>query len=116
MVAVFVRDENGGEIFRRAADAGEARADLARGKSGINQDAAIFRLDVGAVAGRAAAEDGEFDGHGLKLAVRKWAGKFFLQAKDGRRAVSRFFAVRDIYVSNRRMEPARAWINRDTIY
>jgi hypothetical protein len=52
----------------------------------------------------------------LKLAVRKWAGKFFLQAKDGRRAVSRFFAVRDIYVSNRRMEPARAWINRDTIY
>ena len=29
MVAVFVRDENAGEIFRRATDGGEALADLA---------------------------------------------------------------------------------------
>jgi Pro-kumamolisin, activation domain len=63
VVAVFVRDENGGKIFRRAANRGETRADLARGKSGVNQYAAIFSLDVGAIAGRATAEDGEFDGH-----------------------------------------------------
>ena len=33
VVAVFVGDENGGEIFRRAPDAGEALADLARAES-----------------------------------------------------------------------------------
>jgi hypothetical protein len=60
---MFVSDEDGGEIFRRATDGGEARADLARGKSGVNQYAAIFGFDVGAIAGRATAKDGEFDGH-----------------------------------------------------
>ena len=82
MVAVLVRDENGGEIFRRAANCGEARADLARGKSGVNQDAAIFSLDVGAIAGRAAAEDGEFDRHGMTLLAENFAGKFFKWAKS----------------------------------
>ncbi len=67
MVAVFVGDEDGGEIFRCASDAGEALPDLARGKSGVHEDAGFGRLDVGAIAGRAAAEDGEFDGHALKL-------------------------------------------------
>ena len=77
VVAVFVGDQNGGEIFRRAADGGEARADLARGKSGVNQDAAMFGFDVGAIAGRAAAENGEFDGHAMTLMARAKAGKLF---------------------------------------
>jgi len=51
VVGVFVRNEDGGEIFRCATDGGEARADLARGKSGVHQDAAIFSFDVGAIAG-----------------------------------------------------------------
>ena len=83
VVAVFVRDQNGGEIFRRATDAGEALADLARGKSGVHEDAGLGGLDVGAIAGRAAAENGEFDGHEWKLrrkaesGKRKTRGKFF---------------------------------------
>jgi len=69
VVGMFVGDQNGGEIFRCFANAGETHSDLARGKSGVNQDAAIFSFDVGAIAGRAAAEDGEFDGHRLKLVL-----------------------------------------------
>ena len=46
------------KIFRRAPDAGEAQADLARGKSGIHEDAGFGGLEVGAIAGGTAAEDG----------------------------------------------------------
>ena len=56
---------------------GEALADLPRGKSGVHEDAGLGGLDVGAIAGRAAAEDGEFDGHDWKLMARRQAGKFF---------------------------------------
>ena len=73
--AVFVGDQNGGEIFRRAADGGEALADLARGKSGVNEDAAVFSFDVGAIAAGAAAKDGEFDGHENKLRRKAESGK-----------------------------------------
>ena len=48
---------------------------MAGGKAGVNQDAAIFSLDVGAIAGRAAAEDGEFDGHKKKLKRKVESGK-----------------------------------------
>ena len=75
MVGVFVREQDGGEIFRRPADAGEAQADLARGKAGIHENAGVGGLDVGAIAGRTAAEDGEFDGHGLKLKRKAESGK-----------------------------------------
>jgi hypothetical protein len=74
---VFVGDQNSGEIFRRASDAGETRADLARGKPGVHEDAGFGRLDVGTIAGRAATEDGEFDGHGLKLGRVGKSGNFF---------------------------------------
>jgi hypothetical protein len=74
---MFVGDQNGREIFRRASNAREALADLARGKSGVHEDARLGGLDVGAIAGRAAAEDGEFDRHGWKLMSRRQAGNFF---------------------------------------
>ena len=61
VVGMFVGDQNRGEIFRRATDAGKALADLARGKSGVHEDAGLGGFDIGAIAGRAAAEDGEFD-------------------------------------------------------
>jgi hypothetical protein len=60
---MFVGDENGGEIFRRLADGGEALADLQRREPGVHEDAGFGGLDVGAVARRAAAEDGKMDGH-----------------------------------------------------
>ena len=77
VVGVLVRYQNGREIFRGAADGSEALADLARGKSGVHEDTGFGRLDVGAVAGRAAAEDGEFDGHKMTLPAGKRPGKFF---------------------------------------
>lgn len=77
MVSVFVREQNGGEIFRRAANTGKAQADLARRKAGVHEDARLGGLDVGAIAGGTAAEDGKFDGHDRKLVLRRRLGKFF---------------------------------------
>ncbi len=77
VVVVFVRDENGGEIFRHTTDSGEALADLARGKSGVHKNAGFGRLDVGAIAGRAAAENGEFNGHAMTLGWADKTGKLF---------------------------------------
>lgn len=51
VVGMFVRDENGGEIFRRAANGRETLADLARGKAGVNEHAGIFGFEIGAIAG-----------------------------------------------------------------
>jgi hypothetical protein len=52
-------------------------ADLARGKSGVHENARLGGLDVGAIASRAAAEDGELDGHNWKLVSRRQTGNFF---------------------------------------
>ena len=81
MVAVFVRDENSGEIFRCASDAGEARSDLACGKSCVNQDAAIFSFDVGAITAGTAAKDGEFDGHEWDNNCPRRIGQIFSRTK-----------------------------------
>ena len=77
MVAVFVCDENGGEIFRCSADAGKARPDLARGESGVHEDTGFVGLNIGAIAGRAATEDGEFDGHEWTLKLLEFWSNFF---------------------------------------
>ena len=37
MVAVFMCDENGSEIFRRATNARETLADLARAETGVHE-------------------------------------------------------------------------------
>jgi hypothetical protein len=92
VIRVFVGDQNGGEIFRRAADSGEALADLQRGKSGVHEDAGFGGLDVGAIAGGAAAEDGEFDGHKKTLPAGKMAGKFFPAVNHFNRAYLTFQA------------------------
>jgi hypothetical protein len=75
VVAVFVCDQDGGEVFRHAADACKALADLQRRKSGVHEDAGPDGLDVGAIAAGAAAEDGEFDGHKGKLKRKAESGK-----------------------------------------
>ncbi len=61
VVGMFVGDEDGREIFRRAADGREALADLARREAGIHEDTGFGGLDIGAIAGGTAAEHGEFD-------------------------------------------------------
>ena len=77
MVAVFVGDENGGEIFRRAPDAGEALADLARAEPGVHEHARLGGFDIGAIAGGTTAENGELDGHTRTLTACQFGGKFF---------------------------------------
>jgi hypothetical protein len=77
VVGVFVRNENGGEIFRHTTDGGEPLADLARAEPGVHKDAGFIGFDVGAIAGGTAAEDGEFDNHEWTLAAGKLTGKFF---------------------------------------
>ncbi len=70
-----MRDKNGGKFFGCLADGGEALADLQRRKSRVHKDARFAGLDVGAVAGRTAAEDGELDGHKQKLKRKAEGGK-----------------------------------------
>ena len=63
MVAVLVGNQDGREVFRGAADAREAFADLPRAEPRIHQYASFIGLQVSGIAGRTAAEDGQFDGH-----------------------------------------------------
>ena len=76
MVGVFVSQQDGREIFRRAANAGKALADLARGKPGIHENARFAGFQVGAVAGGTAAKNGESNGHEIKLVAVRRTGKF----------------------------------------
>ena len=77
MVTVFMGDQNRGEILRGTSNAGKTLADLTRTEPRINKDACFIGLNIGAVAGRTAAEDGEFDGHVWTLAARQCRGNFF---------------------------------------
>ena len=74
---MFVRDQDGGEIFRHTADGGEPLADLARAEPGVHEDAGFSGFDIGAIATGTAAENGEFDGHAWTLVARKQRGKLF---------------------------------------
>lgn len=74
VVAVLVRDKDGVQILRRPADAGEALADLPQAETGIDQHPRLVGFDVGAVAGRTAAENREFDGHAKTLKCSEWSG------------------------------------------
>jgi len=74
---VFVGDENGGEIFRRAPDAGEALPNLARAEPGVHKYSRLSGFDIGAIPAGTAAKDGEFDGHEPTLIAKKSRGKFF---------------------------------------
>ena len=48
---MFVRDQDAGQTFRRASDAREALSDLARAKSGVDEDARLGSFQQGAIAG-----------------------------------------------------------------
>ena len=77
MVAVFVGDQDGGQVFRRPAQGGQALTNLARGKSSVDQNAGFARLQVGTIASGPATEDGEMNGHAQTLGRPKMRGKLF---------------------------------------
>jgi hypothetical protein len=52
MISVFVSDENRAQIFRCAADAGKALADLTRAESGVCKYPDISSFERGAIGGR----------------------------------------------------------------
>jgi hypothetical protein len=49
MVVVFMCDENGSEIFRRATNSRKALADLARAEPGVHEHTGFSGFDVGAI-------------------------------------------------------------------
>jgi hypothetical protein len=81
VVGVLMGDENGGEVFRRAPNAGEALPNLAWAEPGVHEDAGFGGFDIGAISAGTAAENGEFDGHKWTLVAERSGGKFF--RRDG---------------------------------
>ncbi len=55
VVSMLVRDENSIEQFRSAFDAGQAQSDLSSAEAGIDQEAHLIRLKIGAIAGGTAS-------------------------------------------------------------
>jgi hypothetical protein len=58
MVAVLMGNEDGGEIFRHAANGFKTLANLARAEPGIHKQPRLSSFDVGAIPAGTAAEDG----------------------------------------------------------
>lgn len=75
MIAVLVSQEDAGECFRGTPDTREAIADLASAETGVNEQARVIRLQVGAIASGAAAQNGETDRHALTLEIGGGSGK-----------------------------------------
>ena len=59
VVAVLVGEEDGLDVGDGATDGGEAEFDLFSAEAGIDEDARVLGLEVGAVAAAATSEDGE---------------------------------------------------------
>ena len=67
MVAVFVRDQDRGQIFRSTADAGQPLADLTGAEAGVNQQPRFRGLDIGAISPGTASQNGNPARHGPNL-------------------------------------------------
>jgi hypothetical protein len=59
MIAVFMRNQDCGELAVMAVVPCQARAGFARGKSAVEQERGAAALDQRGIAAAAAAEDGE---------------------------------------------------------
>ena len=57
VIGMLVSDQDAGQTFRRAADGGEALANLAATEAGIDEDSRFRRFQIGAVAAGTAAEN-----------------------------------------------------------
>ena len=66
MIRVLVRDQNPGQVLRRAANGGEALANLPQAEPRVYEHAGLVGLHVGAIAGGAAAKDGQANRHSLR--------------------------------------------------
>lgn len=77
VIGMFMRDQDGGEFFRRLADAGEAFADLQRRKTRIHENAGFVGFQISTITVGTAAENGELNGHTKTLTVQWNAGKYF---------------------------------------
>ena len=64
MVAMFVGDEDGVEIFGCSPDTGKSLTDLPGTEAGVDQDSGFRRLEIGAIAGGSASQDRELNSHG----------------------------------------------------
>lgn len=67
VIGMFVGDQDAGQTFRRAADAGEALANLAATESGVDEDAGIRCFQVGTVTAGTAAENRQVNSHDATL-------------------------------------------------
>lgn len=97
VITVLMGDENGREIFRRAADAGQALADLSHAESRVHQHARLAGFNITAVAGGAAAEDREFDCHPETLGPGAQGGNAFLQCSGWRMSGSELRLIHGCY-------------------
>jgi hypothetical protein len=90
MVRMFVRYQDASQIFRRAADGGQALADLAQAEARINEDAGFIGFQISAITGRTAAKNGQANRHGLHctnfmgvVKVKVRIAGFTFQGQDG---------------------------------
>ncbi len=106
VVGMFVGDEDGGEIFRGASDGGEPLPDLARRKAGVDEHAGFGGLEVGAIAGGTAAENGERNWHRRTLKRSGGGGNFFWRnlTRGGRLAIVRATGLDDVNEFLQRLE------------
>ncbi|MDB6108688.1 MAG: hypothetical protein JWR69_438 [Pedosphaera sp.] len=77
MVGVLVGDEDAREAFRRAANGGQALADLTQAEPGIDENAGFGRLQVGTITAGAAAKNRELNGHSITVVGGVRRGNIF---------------------------------------
>ncbi len=87
VVAVLVRDQDSVQAFGSAADGSQPLANLTAAKTRIDKHARLLRLEIGAVARRTAAENGEMDCHAPTLELRNGRGNPFALRKTAGRGV-----------------------------
>jgi len=64
VIAVFVSDDDAGQVFRHATDRGQALADLARAEPGIDENTGLVGLHISAVSGGTASKNRQVNRHG----------------------------------------------------
>ncbi len=77
VIGVLVGDEDAIQFFGRTPDGGEALANLAQAEAGVNQEAGLVGLEVGAVPRRTTAQNRQANRHGFTLNTQNCRGNVF---------------------------------------
>src|SRR5205823_5483918 len=77
MVAVLVCKEDSVKTLGRAPEGGQPLPDLAAAETGVDEQAGFPGFQVGTIARRTAAEDGESNCHAPTLRLREYPGNCF---------------------------------------